>query len=100
MLKMRVHAFIWGGVTLVHFAPPFVVNWITPSPVPAQSTLTSSGDGARAVTEPSARSGRLNPSAYLPALAGISHSLPRVRSPLIGGQLWPPFTVFQTPAVA
>src|SRR5262249_58126812 len=69
-------------------------------PVPAQSTLASSGEGASAVTDPSARSGGLKPAAYLPAFAGISHLSPRVRSPLIAVQLWPPFVVFQTPAVA
>src|SRR5436305_10202262 len=52
MLKMRVHGLIWGGVTLVHFTPPSVVSWMRPSPVPAQSTLTSRGDGASAVIDP------------------------------------------------
>ena len=40
MLKMRVHGLIAGGVTLVHVAPPFVVIWMLPSSVPAQSTPT------------------------------------------------------------
>src|SRR5215472_7038629 len=97
MLKMRVQALICGGVTLVHLAPPSVVTWIKPSPVPAQSTLLSSGDGASAVTVPSADG--VTPGAYLPALAGISQVW-RVRSPLIAVQLWPPLVVFQTPAVA
>ena len=86
-----------GGVTLVHFRPPSIVTWIRPSPVPAHSTFTSSGEGASAVTEPSGDGVTL--AAYLPALAGTSHVC-RVRSPLIGVQLCPPFTVFHTPAVA
>src|ERR1019366_1790387 len=77
MLNMRVQALIWGGVTLFHFAPPSVVTWMRPSPVPAQSTLTSRGEGA---------------------LAGTSH-VGRVRSPLMGVQLCPPLVVFHTPAV-
>ena len=72
-------------------------NGISPSPVPAQRTLTSSGEGASAVTVPSGEGVTVD--AYLPALAGISH-VARVRSPLIGVQLWPPLVVFQTPAVA
>ncbi len=97
MLKMRVHGLICGGVTLVHFAPPSMVTWIRPSPVPAQSTFTSSGEGASAVMVP--RADGFTVDAYLPALAGTSHVW-RVRSPLIGVQLCPPLMVFQTPAVA
>src|SRR5271170_7393173 len=97
MLKMRVHALISGGVTLVHFSPPLVVTWMKPSPVPAQSTFTSIGEGASAVTEPCAAAFTVG--AYLPALAGTSQVC-RVRSPLIGVQLCPPLEVFQTPAVA
>src|SRR3954453_19736008 len=94
---MRVHAFICGGVTLFHFVPPSVVSWMRPSPLPAHRTLTSSGEGASAVTVPAAEG--VTPDAYLPALAGTSQVW-RVRSPLIGVQLWPPSIVFQTPAVA
>jgi hypothetical protein len=97
MLKMRVHGLIPGGVTLVHFAPPSVVHWISPSPVPAQSTLTSSGEGAIAVTVPSADGVTVD--AYLPALGGTSQVW-RVRSPLMAVQLCPPLVVFHTPAVA
>src|SRR5580704_3055315 len=97
MLKMRVQGLICGGVTLVHFSPPLVVTWIRPSPVPAQSTFTSRGEGARAVTEPCAAGFTVD--AYLPALAGMSQ-VSRVRSPLMGAQLCPAFEVFQTPAVA
>ena len=97
MLKMRVHGLICGGVTLVHFAPPSVVSWISPSPVPAQSTLTSSGEGASAVTDPSGDGVTVD--AYLPAFAGTSQVW-RVRSPLMAVQLCPPLVVFQTPAVA
>ena len=97
MLKMRVQGLICGGVTLVHFAPPSVVTWIRPSPVPAHSTLTSSGEGASAVIEPCAAGVTVD--AYLPAFAGTSQVW-RVRSPLMAVQLWPPLVVFQTPAVA
>src|ERR1700733_4105995 len=97
MLKMRLHGLICGGVTLVHFAPPSVVSWMRPSPAPAQSTLTSSGEGARAVMEPCGAG--VTVAAYLPALAGTSHVW-RVRSPLMAVQLCPPLPVFHTPAVA
>src|SRR6516164_11737831 len=98
MLKMRVHGLICGGVVLVQWAPPSNVAWMSPSPVPAHSTFTSSGDGESAVTDPSAVA--VTPDAYLPELDGISHFSPRVRSPLIAVQLCPPLTVFQTPEVA
>src|SRR5689334_12880197 len=98
MLKMRVQGLICGGVTLVHFCPPLVVTWMTPSPVPAQSTLTSRGEGASAVTLPSADGFTVD--AYLPALEGMSQVARRVRSQEIGVQEWPPLVVFQTPAVA
>src|SRR4051812_34622295 len=94
---MRVHGLICGGVTLLHFAPPSVVSCRSPSPVPAHSTFTSSGEGASAVTEPIAAG--VTVPAYLPAFAGMSHVC-RVRSPLIAVQLWPPLVVFHTPAVA
>src|SRR5260370_42490976 len=68
MLKMRVHGLICGGVTLVHFRPPSMVTWMRPSPVPAHSTLTSRGEGARAVTEPMGDA--VTVEAYLPAFAG------------------------------
>src|SRR5271168_4543232 len=97
MLKMRVQGLISGGVTLVHFAPPSRVTWIRPSPVPAQSTLTSTGEGARAVIVPSGDGPTVEP--YLPAFTGMSHVW-RVKSPLIGVQLCPPLVVFHTPAVA
>src|SRR5579862_7601334 len=98
MLKMRVQAFICGGVTLVHFLPPSMVTWMYPSLVPAHSTLTSRGDGPSAVTEPTACADTVAP--YFPALVGVSHLSARVRSPLIGVQLCPALVVFQTPAVA
>ena len=82
---------------MVHFAPPSMVTCSSPSPVPAHSTLTSSGDGASAVIEPSGAG--VTEDAYLPAFAGTSQVW-RVRSPLMAVQLWPPLTVFQTPAVA
>src|SRR5271157_1150359 len=97
MLKMRVHALISDGVTLVHFAPPSVVTCSSPSPVPAHSTLTSRDDGASAVIDP-VGAGVTVP-AYLPAFAGTSQVW-RVRSPLMAVQLWPPLAVFHTPAVA
>src|SRR4051794_36936642 len=97
MLKIRVHGLICGGVTSVHFNPPFVVTWMSPSPVPAHSTLTSSGEGANAVTVP--RAVRFTSVAYLPAFDGTSHVC-RVRSPLIAFQLRPPSNVFHTPEVA
>src|ERR1035437_592156 len=73
-----------GGVTLFHLAPPSVVAWMTPSPVPAQSTLTSRGEGAIAVTVPAGAG--VTVEAYLPALPGTSHVW-RERSPLMGVQL-------------
>src|ERR1041385_5421949 len=68
-----------------------------PSPVPAQSTLTSRGEGASAVTDPAGAG--VTVEAYFPALAGTSQVW-RGRSPLMGVQLGPPLMVFQTPAVA
>src|SRR5580700_3907713 len=97
MLKIRVHGLIWDGVTSVHFAPPSVVSCRRPSPVPAQSTLTSRGEGASAVMEPAGAG--VTVEAYLPAFVGTSQDW-RVRSPLMGVQLWPPLLVFHTPAVA
>src|SRR5579864_639677 len=85
ILKMRVQGLMAEGVTLVHDFPPSVVTWIRPSPVPAHSTFTSRGEGASAVIDPCATGVTVD--AYLPALAGISHFSPRVRSPLIGVQL-------------
>src|SRR5580704_13739169 len=84
MLKMRVQGLIWDGVTSVHFAPPSVVSWRTPSPVPAQSTFTSSDEGASAVIEPNGEA--VTVEAYLPALVGAFHAW-RVRSPLMAVQL-------------
>src|SRR5215468_27746 len=98
MLKMRVQGLSCGGATLVHLAPPSVVSCTTPSPLPAQSTLTSSGEGASAVIVPKAEGVTVDP--YLPAFGGMSQVAPRVRSPLIGVQLRPPLVVFHTPAVA
>src|ERR1700689_2677918 len=97
MLKMRVHGLICGGVTSVHFTPPSGGTWMRPSPAPAHSTLTSSGEGASAVMEAVAAGVTVAP--YLPAFAGTSQVW-RVRSPLIAVQLWPPLLVFPTPAVA
>src|SRR5260370_96470 len=97
MLKMRVHGLIAGGDTFDHFLPPSIVTWIKPSPLPVQSTLTSSGEGASAVIVPSAEGVTVD--AYLPAFAGTSQVW-RVKSPLIAVQLWPPLVVFHTPAVA
>src|SRR5580704_11262814 len=92
MLKMRVQALIWEGVVSVQLAPPSVVSCSRPSPVPAHSTLASSGEGASAVIEPRGEGVSVLP--YLPALAGISQVW-RVRSPLMAVQLWPPLLVFQ-----
>src|ERR1017187_6941974 len=91
---MRVHAFISDGVTLVHFAPPSVVSCSKPSPVPAHSTLTSSGEGASAVIDPCGAG--VTVPAYLPAFAGTSQVW-RVRSPLMAVQLCPALAVFHTP---
>ena len=65
--------------------------------MPAQSTLTSRGEGASAVIVPSGAG--VTVPAYLPAFAGTSQVW-RVRSPLMAVQLWPPLVVFHTPAVA
>src|SRR5947207_15502574 len=93
MLKMRVHALICGGVTLVHFAPPSSVTWMLPSSVPAQRTLTSFGDGDNAVIDPAGPD--VTPLAYFPTLAGTVHVC-RVRSPLMRVQLLPPSIVLKT----
>src|SRR5215831_15013907 len=93
MLKMRVHAVICGGVTLVHFRPPFTVSWMLPSSVPAHRTLTSFGEGASAVIDPAGPG--VTPLAYLPTFFGTSHVC-RVRSPLIRVQLLPPSIVLNT----
>src|SRR5580692_7374180 len=95
ILKMRVHGLICGGVTLAHLAPPSIVSWIRPSPVPAHKTLTSSGEGASAVMEPDAEG--VTEAPYFPAFVGTSQVW-RVRSPLMGVQLWPALLVFHTPA--
>ena len=84
MLKMRVHGLIAAGVTFDHAPPPFVVTWIAPSSLPAQTTLMSSGDSASAVIEPSGAG--VTVLAYVPALAGTAHVC-RVRSPLMRVQL-------------
>src|ERR1035437_2903760 len=84
MLKMRVQAWIWGGLMLFHLAPPSVVTWMRPSPVLAQSTLTSRGEGAMAVTVPAGAG--VTVEAYLPALPGTCHVW-RESSPLMGVQL-------------
>src|SRR6185437_7136682 len=68
MLKMRVHGLMAGGVTLVQVTPPFMVTWMLPSSVPAQSTRADRGDGARAVIVPNGDA--VTPVAYLPADAG------------------------------
>src|SRR5690349_15138369 len=93
MLKMRVHALISGGVTLVHFSPPFSVTWILPSSVPAHSTPTSFGDGESAVIDPAGLG--VTPLAYFPVLAGAVHVW-RVRSPLMRVQVVPPSSVLKT----
>ena len=43
------HADNCGGVMLLQCAPPSVVSQISPSSVPAQMRLTSTGDGAQRV---------------------------------------------------
>src|SRR5690349_7894426 len=77
MLKMRVHALIEGGVTLVHVAPPSRVTWMVPSSVPAQMIASERELGLRAVMLPIGAG--FTVLAYLPALAGTSHVW-RVRS--------------------
>ena len=64
-----------------------------PSSVPAQSTLTSRGDGASAVIEPGGDG--VTPLAYLPTFAGTAHVC-RVRSRLMRVQLCPRSIVLQT----
>src|SRR5580704_3559894 len=71
MLKMRVHGWMAAGVTFDHDVPPFIVTWILPSSVPAQMTLMSRGERARAVIAP--RGPGLMREAYWPALDGGSH---------------------------
>ena len=46
MVNTFMKSVICGGVTLVQFAPPSAVVWITPSSVPTQMRLTSLYDGA------------------------------------------------------
>src|SRR3954452_23336615 len=84
MLKNRVHGLIAGGVTSVHFMPPSIVTWITPSSVPAHSTLMSRGDGDSAVMLPSGEGVTFAP--YLPVFAGAVHVC-RARSGLMRVQL-------------
>src|SRR5215469_10512682 len=97
MLKTRVQGLICGGVTSTHLAPPSKVAWMLPSSLPAHITLTSSGEGARAVMAPDCDGVTVAP--YLPVLDGTSQVF-RVRSPEMAVQLWPPLVDFQTPAVA
>src|SRR5580765_2260743 len=87
MLKMRVQGLICAGVTLVHVVPPFVVTWMFPSSVPAHRMATLFADGESAVIVPSGPG--LTVLAYLPTLAGTSHTC-RVRSPLMRVHVLPP----------
>ncbi len=93
MLKMRVHAAMALGVTLVHLAPPSVVTWMLPSSVPAQITPSSRGEGERAVIVPCGPG--VTSLAYLPTLGGTVHVW-RARSGLMRVHAWPPSRVFQT----
>src|SRR5579862_8379480 len=86
MLKMRVQGLTCSGVTLVHLAPPSIVTWRLPSSVPAQMTLRSFGESARAVIVPCGPA--VTPLAYLPAFAGTSQRC-RARSGLMRFQLCP-----------
>src|SRR5512146_2871190 len=93
MLKIRVHALIAGGVTLLQWSPPSIVTWMLPSSVPAQITARSRGEGESAVIAPSGAT--VTSLAYFPALGGTSQVW-RVRSGLIRLQLWPRSMVFHT----
>src|SRR5579872_1481510 len=97
---MRVHGLSCKGVVLVQCAPPSRVTCRSPSPVPAHRTFASSGEGASAVMDPRGAGAAVDSEAYFPALRGISHLSPRVRSPLMALQLCPPLTVFHTNCVA
>src|SRR5438093_782166 len=70
MLKMRVHGLMAAGVTFLHVVPPFVVTWMLPSSVPAQSTAPLLGEGDSAVIAP--RGVGVTPLVYRPALAGTA----------------------------
>ena len=50
MMLTRPNSGISFGVTSAHFLPPSRVTWILPSSDPAQSTLTSTFEGASANT--------------------------------------------------
>ena len=93
MLKIRVQGLIAAGVTFRHVAPPFVVTWMLPSSVPAQSTAALLGEGDSAVIAP--RGVGVTVLAYLPALAGTAHVCP-ARSGLIRVQVCARSTDFQT----
>src|SRR5215469_12265283 len=97
MLKMRVHGLISAGAVFVQVLPPSAVSCSSPSPVPAHSTFTSSGEGASAVIDPIGAGVTVD--AYLPAFAGTSQVC-RVRSSLMALQLCPPLEVFHTRCVA
>ena len=84
MLKMRVHGWMAAGVTFFHVTPPFIVTWMLPSSVPAQSTPPLRDDADSAVIAP--RGVGVTPRAYRPALAGIAQVW-RARSGLIRAQL-------------
>src|SRR6478609_5836497 len=77
MLKMRVHGFMAGGVTLFQVAPPSRVTWIWPSSVPAQIVVGDTGLALSAVMLPIGPG--LTVVAYLPAFFGTSQVC-RVRS--------------------
>src|SRR5438046_7670574 len=93
MLKIRVQGLIPAGVTFRHVAPPFVVTWMLPSFVPAQSTAALLGEGDSAVIAP--RGVGVTVLAYLAALAGTAHVC-RARSGLIRVHVCRPSTAFQT----
>ena len=93
MLKIRVQGLIAAGVTFRHVAPPFVVTWMLPSSVPAQSTAALLGEGDSAVIAP--RGVGVTVLAYLPALVGTAHVC-RARSGLIRVQVCARSTDFQT----
>src|SRR5262245_34928631 len=93
MLKILVQGLMADGVTLLQVWPPFMVTWMLPSSVPAQSTRRLFGEGESAVMVPSGAG--VTPAAYLPALAGTVQVC-RARSGLIRVQLWPRSIVFHT----
>src|SRR6478735_12431595 len=93
MLNTRAHGFTEGGVTLVQFAPPSVVTWMTPSSLPVQMILMSRGLALSAVMLPAGAG--VTVLAYFPAFVGTAHVW-RVRSGLMRVQLFARSVDFHT----